>query len=649
MHGQARTISATKYPVYEGGRIIGLEGSFRTLAELEVQGEHDRKALLANPVSGLPGYRSMLMTGLQFADNYRLNGEDYLMALIDVLEFDRVCAVYGETFRHALFGRIYEEVKKICAAGGALAHIDSCCFAYLQKRTNDAELRERMLSIARAVHAITEVDGCSCTLYLQHAVANGSESRSFDGLMRILVERLNEAEEQSYGRELLVGDRLLFDREKFDNMDDRVGMWDPDTYGILYLNRAYLRDLHLPEDYPYAGEKCYELIEGYNEPCPFCRKNLVRDDCFDTRPHRNQVSGIEYLSRDTLVPWHGKNRIFNISIDLSSYIARDIDRNDFIFREALANDAIVVGMQEVDPSVGVQKFIERVGQILGAERLYVFEEAGDGTVNGTFEWKRDHSAFELLPELQHIPLSEVRALLDRFDDSPVTLIEDIQAFEREHEGFVTHVLGAKSIVSGHLNLSSGLSGYSVIVNPSPDTFHTASLLLTTLTRFLEVMLRNRDIVGHLNALGTTDQLAGVMNRRALIEHVEHLEDGRQIGIVFGDINGLKAVNDRQGHREGDRLIRSVAQVMSSLVGAERVFRMGGDEFLMIVDNVEGRDLEGIVSKLREGFTAHGASVALGCASFATPLESIDTVISKVDHLMYEDKGAHYYGRRSTDR
>ena len=156
-------------------------------------------------------------------------------------------------------------------------------------------------------------------------------------------------------------------------------------------------------------------------------------------------------------------------------------------------------------------------------------------------------------------------------------------------------------------------------------------------------------MGHLNALGTTDQLAGVMNRRALIEHVEHLEDGRQIGIVFGDINGLKAVNDRQGHREGDRLIRSVAQVMSSLVGAERVFRMGGDEFLMIVDNVEGRDLEGIVSKLREGFTAHGASVALGCASFATPLESIDTVISKVDHLMYEDKGAHYYGRRSTDR
>ena len=89
--------------------------------------------------------------------------------------------------------------------------------------------------------------------------------------------------------------------------------------------------------------------------------------------------------------------------------------------------------------------------------------------------------------------------------------------------------------------------------------------------------------------------------------------------------------------------------MSSLVGAERVFRMGGDEFLMIVDNVEGRDLEGIVSKLREGFTADGASVALGCASFATPLESIDTVISKVDHLMYEDKGAHYYGRRSTDR
>lgn len=649
MRGQMRTISVTKFPVYEGGRIVGLEGSFRTLTELEVQGEHDREALLANPDSGLPGYRSMLMTGLQFADSYRLNGEDYLMALIDVPEFDRTCALYGETFRRDLFARIYQEVKRICVAGGALAHIGSCCFAYLQKRTDDAELRERVLDIAGDVHAITEVDGCSCTLYLQYAVGNGSESRSFDGLIRLLVERLNESREQSYGRELLVGDRLLFDCEKFDNMNDRVGMWDPDTYEILYLNKAYLRDLHLPEDYSFAGRKCYELVEGYNEPCPFCRKGQLRVDRFDTRLHRKQVSGVEYLSRNTLVSWRGKNRIFNISIDLSSYIARDIDRNDFIFREASANDAIAVGMQEVDPSMGVQKFIERVGQILGAERFYVFEEAGDGTVSGTFEWKRNDSALDLLPELQHIPLSEVRALLDRFDDGPVTLIEDIQQFEREHESFVVHVLGARSIVAGHLNLSNGLSGYAFVVNPSPDTFRTASLLLTTLTRFLEVMLRNRDIVGHLNALGVTDQLTGVMNRRALLEHIEHLEDGHEIGIIFGDINGLKAVNDKRGHREGDKLIRSVAQVMSGLVGAERVFRTGGDEFLMIVDHVEGRDLEDMVSKLREEFAAHGASVALGYARFSTPLENADTAISKVDHLMYKDKGAHYYGRRSTDR
>ncbi len=648
MRGAPRTIVGSKYPVYEGGRIVGLEGSFRLLEEAKAQEEFDEKAILANHESGLPGYRSMIMTGLRYAGSLQINGEDYLMVLIDVPEFDRVCTPYGAAFRRDLFERVYAKVSRIRAPGGSLSHIGSCCFAYLQKGADASALRTCLLAVANDVHGITEVDGCACTLYLQYAIVSGSEARSFDGLMRMLIERLGESEEQSYGREMFVGDRILFDREKFDNLPDPVAMWDLDTYEMLYMNAAYLHDLRLPESFAYVGRPCYEIVEGYKEPCPFCRKSRLRRDRFDVQSHHNQVTGVDYLVGDTLVPWRGKDRVFSVSLNLSSYIERDKGRNEFIFREAAANDAIAVGMQEVDPREGIRKFLGHVGRNLGAERLFVFEEAGDGTVNATFEWKRDADAPDLLPELERIPLSEVRALLGEFDKTPVTLIENIEAFRCAHPGFVVHVDGAKSVVSGFLNLSNGRSGYSLVVNPSPDTFHSASLLLTTLTRFLEVMLRNRDIVAHLKEISTTDQLTGVMNRRALIERLSALPAGREIAIVFGDVNGLKKVNDEQGHRKGDELIASVAQVMSGIVGCDKVFRMGGDEFLMIVENAAGRDIDAIMRELRRGFARHGASVALGCACCTTPIESVDAVISKVDRLMYADKGAHYFGRRATD-
>lgn len=97
---------------------------------------------------------------------------------------------------------------------------------------------------ANAIHNIREVDGFPCTLYLQYAVGYASETRSIEGLLRLLVEQLEEAQQSRLGASIYIGDRIAFDREKFDHMDERVYMSDPETYDLVYINEAACRDLH---------------------------------------------------------------------------------------------------------------------------------------------------------------------------------------------------------------------------------------------------------------------------------------------------------------------------------------------------------------------------------------------------------------------
>lgn len=75
-------------------------------------------------------------------------------------------------------------------------------------------------------------------------IHTASETRSIEGLLRLLVERLEEAQQSRLGASIYIGDRIAFDREKFDHMDERVYMSDPETYDLVYINEAACRDLY---------------------------------------------------------------------------------------------------------------------------------------------------------------------------------------------------------------------------------------------------------------------------------------------------------------------------------------------------------------------------------------------------------------------
>lgn len=90
---------------------------------------------------------------------------------------------------------------------------------------------------------------------------------------------------------------------------------------------------------------------------------------------------------------------------------------------------------------------------------------------------------------------------------------------------------------------------------------------------------------YLAKMSFSDQLTGVMNRNAYERKIKSMfARGGSVGLILADVNGLKQTNDNEGHAASDRLIIETAHALAKEFGVERVFRTGGDEFLVVLQD-----------------------------------------------------------------
>jgi diguanylate cyclase (GGDEF)-like protein/PAS domain S-box-containing protein len=156
----------------------------------------------------------------------------------------------------------------------------------------------------------------------------------------------------------------------------------------------------------------------------------------------------------------------------------------------------------------------------------------------------------------------------------------------------------------------------------------------------------------IRALSITDQLTGLYNRRGFITLAEQQlrvadRTGNGIVLLFADLDGLKHINDKLGHKFGDEAIVEVAKVLQEVFRKmDIIARMGGDEFAVLAPDASLEYSHMINKRLQDQMEIHNAradraftlSLSIGMVYHdPSASSSLDDLIRRADSLMYEQK------------
>ena len=164
----------------------------------------------------------------------------------------------------------------------------------------------------------------------------------------------------------------------------------------------------------------------------------------------------------------------------------------------------------------------------------------------------------------------------------------------------------------------------------------------------------RDREGAMLRMAYRDVLTGLANRASLNDRLElELNHARRrgnlLGLLYLDLDGLKAVNDQHGHDAGDALIVGFAERLKSVLRkGDTVARLGGDEFTVILPDLEslaGAELvaDKILASLQDPIRYEGQAldggVSIGIAMFPSDADTLEELVRRADAAMYRAKSA----------
>jgi diguanylate cyclase (GGDEF)-like protein len=296
------------------------------------------------------------------------------------------------------------------------------------------------------------------------------------------------------------------------------------------------------------------------------------------------------------------------------------------------------------------------------------EEAIRGTLSALlgeegYEVTAVSSAEEAIARLGDDPFSVV---LTDIRMGGMTGIELLQEVKRLHPGTEVIIMTSyASLETAVLALRSG--AYDYILKP----FEDLEFVTTAVTRAVEKgsLVRERDALvealarknrelSEINALlaerANRDGLTGLHNHRYFQEALAReavlcKRHGRDLSLIFGDVDHFKKFNDTNGHQVGDTVLRNIAEILQKCIRmSDIVARYGGEEFVVLLPDTTKEDARGLAERIRAAIESHPfpggetqpggrLTMSLGLSSFPGDGQEPADLIKRADSALYAAK------------
>ena len=196
---------------------------------------------------------------------------------------------------------------------------------------------------------------------------------------------------------------------------------------------------------------------------------------------------------------------------------------------------------------------------------------------------------------------------------------------------------------------NGTNELCVLSNQTSDMILELDEYMKNLVKTTDELSHTKEQVGIESELARKDALTGIRNRNAYEEELQRLtwrmqKDDIKFGFAVIDVNFLKLVNDTYGHEMGNITICKCCEIVCRIFAHSPVFRIGGDEFVVILENEDYKHIEELVEKFNkaiektDGEPWEKVSAAIGYAIYNPDIDDcVENVFNRADKAMYHRK------------
>lgn len=415
---------------------------------------------------------------------------------------------------------------------------------------------------------------------------------------------------------------------------------DIDTHELLHMTNAAMELYGISDVEEYRGRKCYNVIMGEEAPCAFCPNKLLAEGREHLWDHFNECTERWYEKRSSLIRLDGRACHLMIANDITerkeemSLLSGLLGMEDVI----LSCVRMLTHGKDIDTAVG--HFLKAVGGYYQADRAYIFEfDFERGLFSNTFEWCREGIAPEI-ENLQRLPINILDNWIEKFKSDGEFSISSVSG-ELNHNSEEFRILesqGIRSLMAAPLTQNGTIVGFVGVDDPAQ---HEGDLtLLLSLSEFVQVEIDRRRLMDYMSH---TDSLTGLKNRnqydRALKEYSRRTPDS--LGVVFAELNGLRGLNATYGMSYGDYVLRKTAQILKRCLSGT-VFRIDGDEFVALIEDISRDAFEREVLSLRQTLSSEPeCSVSIGCA-WREREEDTQSILAQAGEMRTAEKQSYYH-------